>query len=236
MSSVCTIPFPHFIDTASIPRTSRNQSSRISVLVSTGTHTSGASFLFIWACRLASSWPVYTLASVWMAYLPSVWVYSVGCIRGEAPFLGTNVPAGLQCRYVLWLHGFTITFQLPAGSGIDRTLALCVPFACICLRLALIRIKVVIPVATSSRIQVPIYSWCAMCDVCYPQRHGLAAFLYGEHGPGMGCRLDSAKACKVFGFGCRRFDSDPIGTMIIFNTYGFHSSRWASSSHNRPTL
>ena len=126
----------------------KNQSSRISVLVSTGTHTSGASFLFIWACRLASSWPVYTLASVWMAYLPSVWVYSVGCIRGEAPFLGTNVPAGLQCRYVLWLHGFTITFQLPAGSGIDRTLALCVPFACICLRLALIRIKVVIPVAS----------------------------------------------------------------------------------------
>ena len=38
----------------------------------------------------------------------------------------------------------------------------------------------------------------------------------------MGCRLDSAKACKVFGFGCRRFDSDPIGTMIIFNTSRFN--------------
>ena len=226
MSSVCTIPFPHFIDTEDVKEP---------VISYLGARVNWDAYLW---CQLPLhlGMSVYTLASVWMAYLPSVWVYSVGCIRGEAPFLGTNVPAGLQCRYVLWLHGFTITFQLPAGSGIDRTLALCVPFACICLRLALIRIKVVIPVATSSRIQVPIYSWCAMCDVCYPQRHGLAAFLYGEHGPGMGCRLDSAKACKVFGFGCRRFDSDPIGTMIIFNTYGFHSSRWASSSHNRPTL
>ena len=31
-------------------------------------------------------------------------------------------------------------------------------------------------------------------------------------------RQGSRKACKVFGFGCSRFDSDPIGTMIIFNT------------------
>ena len=72
-------------------------------------------------------WLVHGRCIRWHQSVPSVWVSR------------TNVPAGLQCRYVLWLHGFTITFQLPAGSGIDRTLALCVPFACICLRLALIR-------------------------------------------------------------------------------------------------
>ena len=45
-------------------------------------------------------------------------------------------------------------YLTPAGSGIDRTLALCVPFACICLRLALIRRDFLHPRA------VPIVNAC----------------------------------------------------------------------------
>ena len=47
---------------------------------------------------------------------------------------------------------------------------------------------------------------------------GIHRFLYGEHGPVMGCEVGKRVRFRAFGFGCRRFDSDPIGTMIIFNT------------------
>ena len=79
---------------------------------------------------------------------------------------------------------------------------------------------------SSPRRQVPIlgripeYSW----QLYLWRGH------YGEHGPVMGCEVGKRVRFRAFGFGCRRFDSDPIGTMIIFNTstLGMYRSLWLS--------